>query len=381
MANKIFLIRNVSKENFGGGETYQLKIASELKSHGFEPAILTNSGKLLATAEKQKIETFTPPYIKNQNWSGLRNFLLPIFFLNLKKQQKWYENLFRKEKPVAVNIQSRDDWISATIAAKKLGIKILWTDHIDFRSWVLWHVDKRFKNPIGKRIIKVAKYVDKIIFISKYEYDWFTSFPKNQRLKNLEIIHNGTIDEKNNYKKSEPEKDSFIYLGRIVDYKGISELLEAFEKVSKKFPDAKLNIYGDGPDLEKYKSRAKENRRIIFHSETNEPLKALTENETFVLPSYLEGLSLSLLDAAMMEKTIIVTDVGAASEVIEHKKSGYLIRPKSAGALAEAMANVLKDEKKAKEMAKNARKTYEEKFNLDQIFEQKMLPLYNDIKK
>ncbi len=376
--NKIFLIRNVSPEKFGGGETYQLKLAEELKKHGFTPAILTNSEKLLGVAKRQKIKTFVPPYIKNQNWSGLKNFLLPIYFLRLRRQQKWYEDLFKREKPDVVNIQSRDDWISATLAAKKLGIKILWTDHADFRNWVLWNVEEKFKNPIGKKIAKLSKVADKIIFISEYERNWFTSFPSLRKQKNLTVIPNGVKDELAEYEGVKAKQNSFIFLGRIVEEKGIPELLEAFESVSKRFPEATLNIYGSGPELEKYKKMAKDNKNIFFHGETNTPIRALAENEIFVLPSRNEGLSLSLLDAAMMQKTIITTDVGAAEEIVGRDASGgFLIHPDSSETLEKAMLEALKDKEKNKKMAKTARKTYEKKFNLDRIFEEKMLPLYN----
>ncbi|MBQ3275181.1 glycosyltransferase family 4 protein [Candidatus Saccharibacteria bacterium] len=377
-SNKIFLIRNISPEKFGGGETYQLKLAEEFKKHGFAPAILTNSEKLLGVAKRQEIKTFVPPYIKNQNWSGLKNFLLPIYFLRLKRQQKWYEDLFKKEKPDVVNIQSRDDWISATLAAKKLGIKILWTDHADFRNWVLWNVEEKFKNPIGKKIAKLSKVAGKIIFISEYERNWFTSFPSLRKQKNLTVIPNGVKDELAEYEGVKSKRNSFIFLGRIVEEKGIPELLEAFESVSKRFPEATLNIYGSGPELEKYKKMTKDNKNIFFHGETNTPTKALAENEIFVLPSRNEGLSLSLLDAAMMQKTIITTDVGAAEEIVGRDASGgFLIHPDSSETLEKAMLEALKDKEKNKKMAKTARKTYEKKFNLDRIFEEKMLPLYN----
>lgn len=376
--NKILLIRNVSAEKYGGGETYQLKLAEQLKSHGFSPIILTNSRKLLRDAKADSVKTFVPPYIHNQNWSGAKNLLLPAYFFQLKRQQKWYEQLFRRERPDVINVQSRDDWLSATRAAQKLGIKVLWTDHADFRNWVLWNIDRPFKNPIGKQITKLSKVVDKVVFISNFEHDYFTSYSQLRKQTNLLVISNGVKDELAKYCNIKPSPNSFIYLGRLTDEKGLLELLKAFAKVSKKFPSAKLNLYGDGPGRSKYQSLASDNPNIIFHGETEEPLRTLAEHEFFILPSHNEGLSLSLLEAAMMQKTIITTDVGAAEEVVGRDASGgYLIHPKSAEALASAMLDVLETKTKAKKMAQIARHTYETSFNLDHIFEEKMLPLYN----
>ena len=103
----------------------------------------------------------------------------------------------------------------------------------------------------------------------------------------------------------------------------------------------------------------------------------MAENEIFVLPSYIEGLSLSLLDAAMMGKKIIASDVGGNSEVIEDGKTGVLISPRSVVELEKAMMWMLDNKEKADIMAKNARDKYLENYNFDEIFAKQMLPLYN----
>ena len=374
---KVFLIRNVAPDKFGGGETYQLELARELKQHGFAPAILTNSRELLRRAKKSGFKTFIPPYIVNQNWSGIRNFLFPLYWMKIAAQKRWYIRLFQSEQPIAINVQSRDDWISASLAAKKTRTKTLWTDHIDFRSWALWNIDKRFKNPIGKIIIKIAKAVDKIIFISNFEYNWFASITKNKKLDNLTIINNGAIDHLKDYASIKPANNTFCYVGRIEGYKGISELIKAFNRTTARKTNIRLNIYGNGNELDSFKTIAKQNPNITFHGYTEEPLRAIAENEVFVLPSYYEGLSLSLLDAAMMQKTIIATDVGATREVIKNKKTGILVQPHSVEALSKAMMEVIQDKNLAKNMAKNARVHFKKNYNFEQIFEEKMLPLYN----
>ena len=77
MERSVFLVRNVGPDNFGGGEIYQLKLARELKEHGFVPIIITNSKQLLREAKKENYKALVPPYCKRQNWSGWRNVLLP----------------------------------------------------------------------------------------------------------------------------------------------------------------------------------------------------------------------------------------------------------------------------------------------------------------
>ena len=382
MAKTVLLIRNTAPENYGGAETYQLELAKLLSQHDFSPVIITSSKKLLSSAKKNHLKSVSAPFNKTQNWSGLRNLLLPAYFLWELKLYFWYKKLFIRLNPSVVNIQSRDDWLAATLAAKKLNIRILWTDHMDFRSWVLTNVNKKFKNPIGKYLLKLARIPEKIIMISDFEANAFKNLVSPRKFPNLTIIKNGANDFYNDYKKISPAKNSFCYLGRLVDYKGIVELISAFKAVSKDFPSATLNLYGSGTeqDLKKYKLLAEENPNIIFCGFTNDPLEALAKNEIFLLPSYREGLSLSLLDAIMMKKVIIVSNVDGNPEVIIDKKTGLLVPPKDIKSLERAMRELLKNPDLRKTLSENARDFYETNFNFSKIFEEKMLPLYNNTK-
>ena len=375
----MFLIRNIEPSMYGGGETYQLILARLLSENGFEPFIVSSSRELLRAAKKDGFKTIRAPYINRQIWSGWRNVLFPIYFVKIMKLRGWYKEVFKKYRPEVVNIQSRDDWIAATVVAKKMGIKVLWTDHMDLRSWVLENVNIWYKNWIGKWLLRCVKKADKIIMISDYEKKCFDKLVGKDRFKNVEVIKNGANDELKKYDGAEVERKSFCYVGRIVDYKGMGELVEAFGAVVEKYPDAQLNIYGDG-EIEKYEKMCEGREGVVFHGRTEEPLKALAENEIFVLPSYREGLSLSLLDAAMMGKKIIASDVDGNPEVVVNGETGLLVPAKNAKKLAEAMIWMLEHKREAEKMAKNAREKYEEEFDFEKIFEEKMLPLYNNKK-
>ncbi|MBR2803162.1 glycosyltransferase family 4 protein [Candidatus Saccharibacteria bacterium] len=374
MERSVFLVRNVGPDNFGGGEIYQLKLARELKEHGFVPIIITNSKQLLREAKKENYKALVPPYCKRQNWSGWRNVLLPLYWMFQMKLAKWYKKMIEKYEPVVINIQSRDDMIAGTKMAKKMGIRVLWTDHADFRNWVLWNVNARYKNVIGKRIIKLSSDVARVIFVGKKVAEETKEMIKPSSLHNAVVIENGIVDEKSRYEGTKAVKDSFIFVGRITKEKGIDELARAFLKIREKYPDVVLNIYGDGEA--KWKEKLK-GAGIKYHGHTNEPLKVMAENEIFILPSYREGLSLSLLEAAMMEKKIIASDVDGNPEVVVNGETGLLVSAKDADKLAEAMMWMLENKEKAETMAKNARKKYEREFNFEKIFEEKMLPLYN----
>lgn len=376
MGRNVFLVRNVAPEMYGGGEIYQLQLAGKLRESGYEPIIVTNSKELLKNAKNDGLKVLTPPYSMQQNWSGWRNVLLPKYFVLQKRLKKWYKEAIEKYKPAVLNIQSRDDMIAGTLAAKEFGVKVLWTDHADFKNWVLWNVNSKFKNVIGKKIIRLSGDVDKVIFVSERIEEETKKLIAPKKLQNTIVVCNGVKDGLKKYSDISAGPASFVFIGRVVREKGVGELVNAFRGVVKKYPEATLNIYGDG-EISDFKELSSGCENIHFCGVTNEPLKALAENQFFVLPSYMEGLSLSLLEAAMMKKTIIATDVGGNSEIIKNGETGLLVPPKNMHELSEKMIYILEHKDEANRLSKNVRIAYKKDYDFDKIFDKNILPLYN----
>lgn len=370
MRKTVFLIRNISPEKYGGAESYQIELAKILKKNNYEPIIFSQSSRLIKNAKEEHIKTVIPPYQKRQNWSSWRIILLPKYFLWQIKASFWYKKQIQRIKPEAVFIQSRDEWIATTLAAKKIGTKVFWIDHIDFRTWVLQNVNIPFKNAIGKKILSLAKSVDKIIMISDYERTEFSKITKKWKIDNVITIKNGVIDQINKYKSIKPTIKSFCYVGRLVDYKGLNELIDAFIRI--KDQDVTLNIYGDGENKDKYQKKAAGDTRIIFHGYTDDPLKAIAKSEFFVLPSYYEGLSIALLQAAMLGKTVIATNIDGNPEVVD-KKTGILIPSKNTDKLYDAMTTVLNNKQLCKITSSNIRKKYEQEFDFEKTVKERII--------
>ena len=117
------------------------------------------------------------------------------------------------------------------------------------------------------------------------------------------------------------EKDSyFLFLGRLVPEKGISYLIEAFQQVNT---DKKLVIAGGSSDsdafLRELKTLAKDDKRILFTGFVQgQLLEELYSNAyVYVLPSDLEGMPLSLLEAMSYGNCCVVSDIAECAEVVE----------------------------------------------------------------
>ncbi len=376
MAGPILLIRNIHKTAFGGAETYQIALAEELKRLHHQPIIITSSVPLRQAAKKRKIPTINPFYLPAQNWSGYRNLFLPIYVIWQFILFCWYLSIIYKYRPQALHIQSRDDMIAGTLAGHFTGTQVIWTDHTDLRLVIWENINKKYKNPIGKFILKLADLPYKITTVSDYDYRYITKLIKPRHLDNFIVVKNGAIDQLSRYAHIQAAPASIAYVGRIIDYKGIKELIDAFKGNLAKHPQVTLNLYGDGPDLPLFKHYAKDTPAIKFHGYTKEPLKAIAENSIFVLPSYHEGLSLSLLDAAMMEKPIIATDIDGNPEVVKDGKTGLLVPVKDTAALEKAISKLLDRPALAAKYAAQARTLYQREFDFSNIVKNKLEPLY-----
>ena len=144
-----------------------------------------------------------------------------------------------------------------------------------------------------------------------------------------------------------PERvDSFLFLGRIEPAKGVHELVEAFRVVHARHPRISLTFAGDGPSRAQLEARCAalglEDAVSFVGRVDYADLGALFgEVDCLVLPSYSEGMPLSVLEAAAHRRVLIVTDVGDMRRLF-----GGRIRicpPRDEQALAEAMEAAVSD--------------------------------------
>ena len=155
---------------------------------------------------------------------------------------------------------------------------------------------------------------------------------------------------------------TFLFVGRIVRDKGINELVGAFRRLSKRYPQARLVLVGNyEDDLDPI---SQESRDIITSNEQieavgpqygDELLACYAAADCFVFPSYREGFPNTVLEAGAMGLPCIVTDINGSREIIMNGKNGMVIPPRDEDALYEAMWRMMTDKEARERMAANAR--------------------------
>lgn len=191
-----------------------------------------------------------------------------------------------------------------------------------------WQREK-WKSGFGSKFIhkgekNAVKYADEIIVLSKGVQDYFEKIYGRKTV----FIPNGVsnhIERKPQIIKNKfgLDKDEYIlFLGRLVPEKGIKYLIEAFKQVDT---EKKLVIAGGSSDTSEFenemKELAKEDKRIIFTGFVQgQELEELYSNAyVYALPSDLEGMPLSLLEAMSYGNCCLVSDIPECAEVVEDK--------------------------------------------------------------
>ena len=126
MSKTVLLIRNAAKDDFGGAETYQVSLALLLQEQSLHPIVVTRSRKLQAHAQEHAVEVVRGWWLSRQDWGGVRALLLPLYILWQLGLTAWYIQLIIKTKADVLHIQSRDDFIAGTIAAKIMHKRAIW---------------------------------------------------------------------------------------------------------------------------------------------------------------------------------------------------------------------------------------------------------------
>lgn len=247
---------------------------------------------------------------------------------------------------------------------------IIYTEHgRDFSSSI--------KVRIANRLL--SRMADKIVVVAEYGKKYLVEHERTDERRILKI-YNGIDPQKfgrnHNDKLMRRElgiTDNQPVIGivaRLDPIKNHACLIKAMKTVTASLPAAVLLVIGDGPqrhELERLTADLRLQNHIKFLGARSDIAELLSVLDVFVLSSFSEGLSLTLIEACAAAKPIVATDVGGNAEIVEHGINGLLVPSDRPEALAVAVLEILTDRKKAKQMGEAGRRKFEEEFTLDQM--------------
>jgi len=220
-----------------------------------------------------------------------------------------------------------------------------------------------------------AKFSDRLITVSTPLKDWGLRLGIG-REKQYCVIPDGIDIElftvKMDLAKTKSElgirPDSLIVglVAKLWDGKGHHTLIKAMPKIIEEVPQVKFIFAGDGylrRDLENLVASLCLKDYTIFTGFRKDIPELTAIFDVAVLPSFFEGLGRSLLEAMVLGKPIVATDVGGIPEVVRHNKNGFLVSPGDSGALAEAIIKLLRDKELSRKMGEEGRRHINERFS------------------
>lgn len=242
--------------------------------------------------------------------------------------------------------------------------------------------EKFYKKECNELAKKYVRYIfslcDKVIALSD---EWRDILGQITDICKIDILYN-SIEINKIQKYKDYKKKKILFLGRIGKRKGVYDILSIVPNIIKKHPDAEFILAGDG-EVEKIKEICKENKLennciILGWTSGEQKIKLLTEATIYLLPSYNEGMPISILEAMANKLPIISTNIGGIPQLIENNKEGFLIEPGNLMQLEESINLLLDSENLRMKLGQNSFTKVDNNFNLDKNIK-KLYSIYSRV--
>ncbi len=331
--NKIHIAHIIPTLNFGGAERFVVDMVnnSDTKKFKYSIILLSDAMPMAKEINNKNIEITV---VRKRGKISLH------LISDIKKE-------LEKIHPDIVHTHLSGGNIWGRIAAKKLGIKVVTTEH-NVNNELGW-----IKNSI-KRLIQNK--TDVYVACSKaVKQDVLKRYDIQ---KKIEVIHYGI--ELNRFKSIKPVRPKhpikLLILGRLTKQKGHEIALKALSGIDKK--KWKLDIVGSGPLENKLKHlviRLDLEKNIKFFPPTHDVPSIFANHDIMLMPSLWEGLGIVAMEALLAGRAVIGSNVGGIPELIENYKTGYLVKPNNTEALKKQIIFCLENTKEIEKIGNQAR--------------------------
>jgi len=262
----------------------------------------------------------------------------------------------------------------------ELGLPVVATFHVPYDSrFSLW---QGISTAVYRLYAQSLASFDRVIIFSEQQKGLLEHY--GVPAINIAVIPNGVDVDKYAPGPSEVkqtlEAAALVgYLGRVDPEKNVDVLIRAFQDVDSG-DDVKLVVIGSGSDRRKLERRYA-NRRIIFTGQVldeTERIGMLRAMDIFVLPSLVEGLSLSLLEAMACGVASVATDVGSDGEAL--RGAGMVVDPKDLdGQLRLALRTLIEFPEFRAELGRRGRARAVQRFSLSDNLD-RLLAIYRELR-
>jgi glycosyltransferase involved in cell wall biosynthesis len=348
------IVHLVIAGDVAGGQLVALQLARAARARGYDAAFFSpTAGTFLELAEQ---EGFTTRVVPLRGALDIRSLIRLARMLRAERADVLHTHVH-----FSLNVLGR-------VAGRTAGARVIAHMHIEnvFRAG---GPARRAQMALDNA---TARLCSRIIAVSGATAG--TLVRQGYPAGRVVVVHNG-IETSTTVEPSRPPEvpegaPLLLHVGRLAPVKGQRELIEAVARLSHVDASALLV----GKDLEtggayerELRARAAElgvGERVVFAGYRDDVPALLAAADIFVLPSWVEGLPLTVLEAMAAGRPVVASRVGGTPEVVADGETGILVPPGDVGALAHAVDYLLADPERARRLGESGRRRVEEHFSL-----------------
>lgn len=235
---------------------------------------------------------------------------------------------------------------------------------ITFHGWPVFF-DAKYSR-IKEKVLG-ARFTRSISYFCRSQLMMFSGSDDSNAFK---VVHCGLSIEKYGYRPPDEQIKQLFCAARLSPEKGFSFLFHALKLLLDDGHELELRLAGDGPSKAQLKILADKlgiSDRIHFlgYLGEEEIIRELQAADLFILPSFVEGLPVSAMEAMAIGVPVIATNIAGTSELIEDGKTGLLVRPSDSKALADAIIEMMENYSFRVRAAELGRKKVIDEFDIE----------------
>jgi len=242
-------------------------------------------------------------------------------------------------------------------------------NHIHGADFDQFYVNAIYKKK--KLIENVYGKCDKLIALSdewRMRLSKIVSSDKIEVIENYSVVNNQIIESR----KNRNVNDTVLFLGEIGKRKGCYDIPDVVEIVSRSIPNVRFVIAGSGSEIDVKSIKDSLQQKKIFknvefpgwiRNEVKE--KYLQEADVFFLPSYNEGMPMSILDAMGCSLPIVSTNVGGIPKIVKNNINGFCCEAGDVKAFSDAIILLLSDSDLNKKMSAGSLEIVMQKYSFE----------------
>lgn len=350
---KIKILYCLSDGEFTGASRHLFDLITNLNKKKFTSVLISKPSPII-NALKKSIKVYSVPMANRLDFASIKTI----------------KEIIKNEQPHIIHLHSARAGILATLAAKKLTIPIVYTEHLFTKQY---QPKNRLIHFVQLKVFQsLSPYITKVIAVSQAVKKYLVTkniFSSNK----IKVIYNGIRTTVSRKRKAENKLLTLGSIGTLTELKGYRYLIEAIkimQNEKRKTKNFRLEIVGRGDQEKKLKSLVSKyhlEKQIKFIALVKDIRAKMNDWDIYIQSSLSEAFGLALAEAMGAGLAAIATRVGGIPELVG--KTALLVRSKDPKALASAIMELAHHQNLRQTMGQHARKRIINQFSLEKTVE------------